>query len=207
MENVVMQAPPRSGSAYYNYKGTHSIVLMDVCDAKYCFTLIDVGDCGCQSDGVVLSHSGFGRALEEGKLSLPSPEQIPGISYDLPYIFVGDAAFPLRTNMMRPYPGRFLPEGKQIFNYQLSRARRIIENTFGIMVAKFRIFRRPIIADPERVTKFTKAACCLHNYLKICDIRSTSGSQNSQQYCPAGYADHKDSMWNFIHGDWRTESG
>jgi hypothetical protein len=95
---------------------------MDVCDAKYCFTLIDVGDCGCQSDGVVLSHSGFGRALEEGKLSLPSPEQIPGISYDLPYIFVGDAAFPLRTNMMRPYPGHFLPENKQICNYRLSRA-------------------------------------------------------------------------------------
>jgi hypothetical protein len=178
---------------------------MAVCDAQYCFTMIDVGDYGRHSDGGVFSHSGFGRALEQNKLSLPSPENIPGTSYNLPYVFVGDAAFPLRSNMMRLYPDRFLPEDKQIFNYRLSRARRIIENTFGIMAAKFRIFRRPIIADPDKVTSITKAACCLHNYLKISDIRSTS--RNSRQYCPVGYVDHEDSMGNVIPGDWRTETG
>ena len=40
----------------------------------------------------------------------------------LPYFFVGDAAFPLKKYMLRPYPGRFLPVGKQIFDYRLSRA-------------------------------------------------------------------------------------
>ena len=203
-KHIVIQAPSRAGSIYYNYKGTHSIVLMAVCDSQYCFTMIDVGDYGRHSDGGVLSNSGFGQALESGRLLLPPPENIPGTNFDLPYVFVGDAAFPLRHNMMRPYPGRFLPEELQIFNYRLSRARRIIENTFGVMAAKFRIFRRPIIADPEKVTKITKAACCLHNYLKISDIRS---SQSSRQYCPAGYIDHEDALGNFIPGDWRTEEG
>ena len=179
-KHVVMQAPPSAGSMYYNYKQTHSIVLMAVCDAQYCFTLVDMGDNGRHSDGGVLSHSNFGQAMESGSLSIPEPANLPGTTTTLPYIFLGDAAFPLKTYMLRPYPGRFL-EDRQVFNYCLSRARRVIENTFGILTTKFRIFRRPIIAHPEKVTQITKAACALHNYLKITDLRTYS---SSRQYCP-----------------------
>ena len=201
-KHVVMQAPSHSGSTFFNYKGTHSIVLMDVCDANYCFTLIDIGDAGRHSDGGVLSNSEFGQAMEAGKLSFPEPELIPGIASALPYVFVGDAAFPLKMYMLRPYPGRFLPENKRIFNYRLSRARRVIENTFGIMASKFRIFRRAILASPEKVTKITKAACCLLNYLKISEARNPS---YQHYYCPPGYTDHEDLSGNVIPGDWRLQ--
>ena len=66
----MMQAPCHILAQHYNYKGTHSIVLMAVCDVQYCFTLIDIGDAGRHSDSGVLTHSRFGQAMEAGKLGL-----------------------------------------------------------------------------------------------------------------------------------------
>ena len=53
-------------------------------------------------------------------------------------------------------------EDQAIFNYRLSRARHIIENTFGILALRWKIFHHPIIAGPQRVEVYTKAAITLH---------------------------------------------
>ncbi|XP_065837891.1 uncharacterized protein [Oscarella lobularis] len=201
-KHVVIQAPNGAGSLYYNYKHTHSIVLLAVCDAKYCFTLLNIGDYGSHSDGGVLRNSSFGRALESNQLSIPQPEHIQDCPQPLPYVFLGDAAFPLRENILRPYPGKYLPEPKKIFNYRLSRARRVVENAFGIMASRFRIFRRTIIASPEKASLITQATCTLHNYLIISDRQL---SHQDHLYCPPNSIDHEDERGNFVAGDWRAD--
>lgn len=166
-KHVQIQAPPNSGSLYYNYKKTFSIVLMAACDSSYKFTVVDCGAYGSNNDAGVFSRSAFGTALLNGTLNLPQGEaNLPGSNTQTPCFFVGDEAFQLSTKMMRPYSGQHLEAKKRIFNYRLSRARRIIENTFGILVSRWRVFRKPISMNPKTVDKIVMATICLHNFLK-----------------------------------------
>ena len=162
MGNIVRQAPSRSGSFYFNYKKSHLIVLMAICNAKYEFTLIDIGDTGRNSDGGVFKNSKIGIAFESNLLHIPEPKKPNGSNIKL---LIGDGAFPLKNYLMKPYPKEILSLKERIYNYRLSRARRIIENTFGILAARCRIFHKPIIANKKTVINVTKAAIALHNYL------------------------------------------
>lgn len=148
-----MTAPPHSGSVYFNYKGTHSIVLMGIADAEYRLIYADVGCNGRLSEGGVFRKSTFAEALVRNQLNIPDPKPLPGRDAPLPYVLVGDDAFALNKNLLKPYSGRSLTELNRIFNYRLSRARRIIENVFGIMSARFRVLRTPINLDAEKTKK------------------------------------------------------
>lgn len=69
-KHVQIQAPPNSGTLYYNYKKIFSIVLLAACDYKYKFTLIDVGSYGSESDGRVFAESNLSTSLRDNTLSL-----------------------------------------------------------------------------------------------------------------------------------------
>ena len=90
------------------------------------------------------------KRMAEKTLQVPDDTFLPG-AQDLgrmPYTMVGDAAFPLKPYLIRPYAGRRLPRPNAIFNYRLSRAGISIEKAFGILSSRWRIFYQPIQMKP-----------------------------------------------------------
>lgn len=164
-KHVNIVAPAHSGSMFFNYKKTFSIVLLALVDADYKFTFIQVGDFGRASDGGVFQNSTLGRGMEAKDLSVPADNPLPGsgVQGPMPYTMVADAAFPLKTYMMRPFPGSNIP--RRIFNYRLSRARMVVECAFGILSARWRVLHTRLNMKPENADAVVMATCILHNYL------------------------------------------
>ena len=79
-------------------------------------------------------------------------------------VFLADDAFPLRTNIIKPYTrATALNKTQLVFNYRLSRCRRVVENNLGMLVARFRIFEKSIPLIVATRKQIVKTACALHN--------------------------------------------
>lgn len=169
-KHIRIVQPSDTGSLYYNFKHFFSTVLLAVCDANYCFLYVDVGAYGKSSDSTIFQESLFYKNVTEGKFNIPEPKPISNLDKTrLPYVFVADDAFGLSKHIMRPYVGKQLPHAKRIFNYRLSRARRYIECTFGIMANKWQIFQRPLNVKIDLCESIILACCVLHNYVRCRD--------------------------------------
>ncbi|XP_060806409.1 uncharacterized protein LOC132903097 [Amyelois transitella] len=157
--------PFETGSLYFNYKNFFSIVLLATCDSNLLFTFVDVGAYGKASDSTIFRESELCNKIHRKTLNIPSPRQV-GNRQPLNYTFVGDEALGLSENMMRPYAGKYLDLDKKVFNYRLSRARRCIECTFGVLANKWRILHRPLNTSVHFSEDIVKACCILHNFIR-----------------------------------------
>lgn len=90
--------------------GTFSLVLLALVDADYRFLVVDVGASDSNSDGGIFSNSLLGQALNTGSLNVPEPSHLHQSWGALPFVIVADEAFPLKTFLLHPYPGRRLPD-------------------------------------------------------------------------------------------------
>nr|CAB3263116.1 uncharacterized protein LOC101243083 [Phallusia mammillata] len=199
-KHVAIQKPAKQGSEFYNYKHYHSIVLMGVCDANYIFTMVDIGDSGHHSDGGIFANSSISKFLQEDS-NIPPVCTLPLTSVEVPYCIVGDNAFPLKPWLLRPYPDRGLSDDKRIFNYRLSRARRCIENAFGILAQRWRVLRTSMVPNVDTAKQVVKATVVLHNWLQTKNITKPA---DKQKYITHHDVDHEvDGV--IIEGNWRID--
>ena len=68
-----------------------------------------------------------------------------------------------------------------------------------ISLHRWRLFRRPIISQPDMVVTYTKAAIALHDYLQ------TTEDSTPSPVCTPGFTDVEDEECNVIEGTWQTD--
>lgn len=196
-KHINIRPPPGTGSTFYNYKHTFSIVLMALVDSNYRFLYVDVGCNGRISDGGVFGGCSLQDALEKRTSNIPAPAPLPESDQMAPYCIVADEAFPLKDYLMKPYPNRRLSVEQRIFNYRLSRARRVVENAFGILANRFRVLLTTInIQNTTQVEDIVLACCALHNFLRTecCEVYMVGIDQEG--------LDH-----DTLPGRWRQDPG
>nr|CAI5839393.1 unnamed protein product [Callosobruchus analis] len=149
-KHILIKKPSNSGSYYFNYKGTFSVVLFAIVNANYEFLYVHTGTNGRVSDGGIWNNTGICK----------------GISHE-----------------------------EKIFNYRLCRARRVVENVFGILASRFRIFLQPIAIDIESIDAVVLACCALHNFLR---------KRSKKNYITESSVDYEDIVnGTVIPGEWR----
>lgn len=195
-KHVAIRKPPDSGSLYHNYKGFFSIVLMALVDADYKFLWIDVGGDGYMSDAMIYNNSELRECLSNGSIGFPPPEPLPHDDQDMPYFLLGDDAFALRTYMMKPFAARNLTKEQRIYNYRISRGRRVVENAFGILSQRWQVLLGTMQQQPQTARLIVEACVCLHNLMRM-------------NYPTLNIAalDHEDANHDIIPGSWRSDAG
>ncbi|XP_054015807.1 uncharacterized protein LOC128896467 [Hylaeus anthracinus] len=162
-EHVRCINPIKGGSNFINYRKYFSIVLMAVADANLNCIAIDMEAYGKEGDSTVFRDSPLGKKLYSDNLNIPPPCNLPNTVKDSqPFVVVGDEAFKISNNILRPFPARNLDPHKRVFNYRLSRCRRTVECTFGIFVNKWRIFHSSILVQLNFIDIIVKACWILH---------------------------------------------
>ena len=199
-KHVSIKSPLNSGSLYYNYRGFFNMILMAIRNARYIFFIVDIGSFGSNNDSEVFRNSPMGKAFFNDEMSLPVAECLEDLPTfgKVPYFLVGDEAVPLQSWLLRPYSGQGIPKEQRIFNYKLSRARRVIENALDILAARWRVFMQPIQSTVEKTDRIVKAKIWLHNFLR---------QTNSAGYCPTGFVDSYDETGTIKEGEWRRLIG
>jgi hypothetical protein len=191
-KHIRIQKLKNGGSTYFNYKKFYSIVLMALVDADYKFLWCDVGSHGSASDGQIWNDCQLRQAIEQNMIWFPPP--LPGDNVPLPYFLIGDDAFSLKTWMMKPFSRMNMERPERIFNYRLSRARRVVENAFRILANRFRCMLGTMCQDLQNTVTIMMACICLHNLMQM----RYPTAQND-------VVDHEDPLHNVIPGRWRAD--
>ena len=87
---------------------------------------------------------------------------------------------------------------ERVFNYRLSRARRVVENAFGIASSVFRVLRKPMLLEPEKAKKVVLTVMYLHNFLR-------RESASCRLYSPNTLFDKETENGEMIPGSWRSD--
>ena len=164
--HIPIVAPKEFPADYHNRKGWHSIVLQAVVDHECRFWNVNVGWPGQVHDARVLSNSDLFHQAEMGTLLRNRPRVINGVN--VPLIILGDHAYPLLPWLMKPFVHHgSITNEQRVYNFRHSRARMVVENTFGRLKGRWRCLIKRNDTSTDDVPLLILACCVLHN---VCEV-------------------------------------
>ena len=136
---------------YRNRKGWFSLNVQAVCDASRCITNVVSRWLGSTHDSRIFRSSVLRDELEQGK-------------YD--GVLLVDAGYALRKYLLVPLSTLSTPKSPSEKKYNRSRIRTSarIEQAFGVLKQRFRVFRTPLRTKLDNSVVIIAAVFCLHNY-------------------------------------------
>ena len=153
-------------SEYHNYKSFFSAIYLAICDANFCFAMVNIWEHGSNNFRTVLSRGDISKRFENSLRNLHESVPSKGCNYNpLPYCMYGDEIFLIKTWLLRPDPGRQMQGDRVVYNLPHSRVRRTIEDAFGLMMTRWRILHTPVSSSDENIDKLIMAIVVLHHYL------------------------------------------
>jgi hypothetical protein len=167
---IPMKCPPGVyGYKYWCYKNIYATLLLALVDSTGLFRYINTNTAASVGDAAVFARSKLLRYIDNESW-LPSQEggDVMG-THVRPYI-IGDAAFPLRPYLMKCFAGD--PHTETLegwFNYNIIRTRRVVENAFGRLKARFHVLTATKLDNPVLMGRVIRICCALHN---ICQLHN-----------------------------------
>ncbi|CAM2109396.1 unnamed protein product [Caretta caretta] len=166
--HVPIHAPAHLGADYCNSQGWHSVLTQVTVDGLGQFWDICAGFPGSMENNTVLENSSLWVLAREGHLFPTPPKHFMGRAQK--YVLLGDASYPLRDWILKPYPedGTLTPQQLQ-FNYRLKRAHSVIENAFLRLKARWQFLLKCDDCSLDLLPTVILACCTLHNVCEAHD--------------------------------------
>ena len=138
-------------ASFYCRKGYYAIPVQAVCDSKYIFRYAS-GLCGgATHDALANSISGFMEEVKNGLLG------------DIFWV-AGDEAYQVSEWIIVPYPASTLTDDEENFNFYISSLRIHIEQAFGMLTARWRLFQDRLNFSLRHCANIMSVCMKLHNY-------------------------------------------
>ncbi|CAO3583500.1 unnamed protein product [Absidia cylindrospora] len=152
---VVIHSPHGVCSEFYrDRKNNLSLNLLAVCDSTMAFTHVNIGNPGRTHDARAYARSGLSDKLQNhSRIYTPNNTFI-----------LGDSAYPLKKNLITPYPRQTNDQSILRFNTIHSGTRMVIERAFALLVSRWRFVKDYLyLTTEERLVQAIHVCCILHN--------------------------------------------
>ena len=166
--HIPIIAPEEYRTDYYNRKGWYSILLQWLVNHEYKLIDIDVGQPGKCHDAFVFESSKLFCKLKNGTFYPDYTRIIEG--QNIPVVILGDSAYPLNNFLMKPFQESLATINQIHFNERLSRARILVEHTFGRLKGRWQCIMKRNDSHAKYIHILVATCVVLHNFCETWKI-------------------------------------